>query len=346
MVIYIHFPIDFQSQYEKLIPMLMIITLIAGLAMLLGGGNLLVRGASGIARAMHVSPLVIGLTVVAFGTSAPELVVNLTAVFKGSQGIAFGNVIGSNISNIGLILGLTAILRPLAVKGVVIVREIPMMILVAVVAVIIGLDGAMTGAADSFTRPDGLILLLLLAVFLYYNTYDAVKERRSDRYLSLVQEHVPSRSLGTILAGTVMTVAGLGLLIAGGKLTVTGAVSVAAALGVSDALIGLTVIAVGTSLPELATSLVAVWKDESELAVGNIVGSNILNLSLILGLVSVISPVNVPPGGWFDLAAMLMFSLILLPISITSRRTITRTEGITLLAGYCVYVVVRSAVLG
>lgn len=346
MVIYIHFPIDFQSQYEKLIPMLMIITLIAGLVMLLGGGNLLVRGATGIARAMHISPLVIGLTVVAFGTSAPELVVNLAAVFKGSQGIAFGNVIGSNISNIGLILGLTAILRPLGVKGVVIVREIPMMILVAVVAVIVGLDGALTGAVDSFARPDGLILMLLLAVFLYYNTYDALKERRSDRYLSLVQEHVPSRLPGTVLADSALTVGGLALLIAGGKLTVSGAVGVAASLGVSDTLIGLTVVAVGTSLPELATSMVAAWKDESELAVGNIVGSNILNLSLILGLASVISPVDVPPGGWFDLAAMLMFSLILLPISITSRRMITRSEGIALLAGYCIYVVIRSAVLG
>ena len=322
--------------------MLVVIYLIAGLAMLLGGGNLLVRGASGIARSLNVSPLMIGLTIVAFGTSAPELVVNLAALIRGNDGIAFGNIVGSNISNIGLILGLTAIASPLGVKGMVIVREIPMMILVALVTVVLGIDGVFTGTSDTYVRPDGLILLLLLVVFIFYNIRDAMQKRRQDQYLILVEEHVPSRSRDTMPVNSIMALAGLGLLVAGGKLTVTGAVGVATSLGVSDALIGLTIIAVGTSLPELATSMIAAWKNEPELAVGNVVGSNIINLSLVLGLVSAISPVDIPVGGRIDLMAMLLFSLLLLPISITSMRKITRTEGAILLTGYCAYIVFRA----
>ncbi len=321
--------------------------LAAGLAMLLGGGNLLVRGASGIARSLNVSPLVIGLTVVAFGTSAPELVVNIAALIRGNDGLAFGNVIGSNISNTGLILGLTALVSPLRVTGMVIVREIPMMILVALVAVITGIDGVFTAAADSFSRPDGLILLLLLVVFIFYNVKDALRRRRSEEeYLVQVEEHIPSRPKESMSIGGIMVLAGLGLLAAGGKLAVTGAVGLASALGVSDALIGLTVIAVGTSLPELATSMIAALKNEPELAVGNVVGSNIINLSLILGLVCTVSPVDVPAGGRLDLVAMLLFSLILLPVSLTSRRKITRIEGAALLSGYCAYVVVRALCAG
>jgi len=314
--------------------------------MLLGGGNLLVRGASGIARSLNVSPLVIGLTVVAFGTSAPELVVNIAALIRGNDGLAFGNVIGSNISNTGLILGLTALVSPLRVTGMVIVREIPMMILVALVAVITGIDGVFTAAADSFSRPDGLILLLLLVVFIFYNVKDALRRRSEEEYLVQVEEHIPSRPKESMSIGGIMVLAGLGLLAAGGKLAVTGAVGLASALGVSDALIGLTVIAVGTSLPELATSMIAALKNEPELAVGNVVGSNIINLSLILGLVCTVSPVDVPAGGRLDLVAMLLFSLILLPVSLTSRRKITRIEGAALLSGYCAYVVVRALCAG
>ena len=326
--------------------MLVVIYLIAGLAMLLGGGSFLVRGASGIARALRVSPLVIGLTIVAFGTSAPELVVNIAALIRGNDGIAFGNIIGSNISNIGLILGITALVKPLGVKGVVIVREIPMMIVVALVTVIIGIDGVFTETFDAFVRHDGAILLLLLVIFIFYNMRDALRKRRQDQYLVQVEGHIPSPPHKGIHVSGIMAVAGLGLLVAGGKLTVSGAVGVAAALGVSDALIGLTIIAVGTSLPELATSMIAAWKNEPELAVGNVVGSNIINLSLVLGLVSVISPVDIPAGGRFDLVAMALFSVILLPISIMSMRKITRVEGAVLLSCYCAYMVFRALYTG
>ncbi|HQI80967.1 MAG TPA: calcium/sodium antiporter [Deltaproteobacteria bacterium] len=316
--------------------------LAAGIAMLFSGGDLLVRGASGIARALRVSPLIIGLTIVAFGTSAPELVVNLVAVLQGSHGVAFGNVVGSNLANIGLILGLAAVFRPIQVGGTVIVREIPMMILVSAVAVLLGLDGLLQGMPDVFSRSDCLVLLLLFGVFLYYNIFDAVRARRSDRYLDEVEGGIAASAGGSLLSDVVRTMAGLALLVAGGKLTVMGAVGAARGLGVSEGLIGLTVVAVGTSLPELAASCIAAWRNEPELAVGNVVGSNIFNLCLVLGLAGAIAPVAVPAGGRLDLAAMLAISLILLPMAMTSLRRITRAEGAALLAVYFGYIAFRA----
>lgn len=318
------------------------ILLAAGIAMLFFGGDLLVRGASGVARALRVSPLIIGLTIVAFGTSAPELVVNLVAVLQGSHGVAFGNVVGSNLANIGLILGLAAVFRPIQVGGTVIVREIPMMILVSAVAVLLGLDGLLQGMPDVFSRSDCLVLLLLFGVFLYYNIFDAVRARRSDRYLDEVEGGIAASAGGSLLSDVVRTMAGLALLVAGGKLTVMGAVGAARGLGVSEGLIGLTVVAVGTSLPELAASCIAAWRNEPELAVGNVVGSNIFNLCLVLGLAGAIAPVAVPAGGRLDLAAMLAISLILLPMAMTSLRRITRAEGAALLAVYFGYIAFRA----
>ncbi len=322
--------------------MITVLSLAAGIAMLFSGGDLLVRGASGIARALRVSPLIIGLTIVAFGTSAPELVVNLVAVLHGSSGVAFGNVIGSNLANIGLILGLAALFRPIQVGGAVIVREIPMMLLVSAVAVVLGLDGVLQGMPDVFSRSDCLVLLLLFGVFLYYNIFDAVRARRSDRYLDEVESRIPAPQGGSMLPDSIRTLVGLALLVAGGKLTVMGAVWAARGLGVSEGLIGLTVVAVGTSLPELAASCIAAWRNEPELAVGNVVGSNIFNLCLVLGLAGTVAPVAVPAGGRLDLAAMLGISLVLLPMSMTSRRRITRMEGGFLLAAYCSYVAFRA----
>jgi cation:H+ antiporter len=320
--------------------------LAAGIAMLFSGGDLLVRGASGIARALRVSPLIIGLTIVAFGTSAPELVVNLVAVLQGSGGVAFGNVIGSNLANIGLILGLAALFRPIQVGGTVIVREIPMMILVSAVAVALGLDGVLQGMPDVFSRSDCLVLLLLFGVFLYYKIFDAVRARRSDRYLEEVEKGIAASTERSLLLDVVRTLVGLSLLVAGGKLTVMGAVEAARGLGVSEGIIGLTVVAVGTSLPELAASCIAAWRNEPELAVGNVVGSNIFNLCFVMGLAGAIVPVAVPAGGRLDLAAMLVISLVLLPMILTSLRTITRAEGTALLAAYFCYIGFRAVMIG
>ncbi|HOJ13205.1 MAG TPA: calcium/sodium antiporter [Deltaproteobacteria bacterium] len=317
-----------------------------GVAMLFGGGELLVRGASGVARALRVSPLIIGLTIVAFGTSAPELVVNLVAVLQGSSGVAFGNVIGSNLANIGLILGLAAVFRPIQVDGTVIVREIPMMILVSAVAVLLGLDGLLQGMPDVFSRSDCLVLLLLFGVFLYYNIFDAVRARRSDRYLEEVEKRIAAPVGGSLLSDMVRTLAGLALLVAGGKLTVMGAVGTARGLGVSEGLIGLTVVAVGTSLPELAASCIAAWRNEPELALGNVVGSNIFNLCFVMGLAGAIAPVQVPGGGALDLTAMLTISLVLMPMALTASRRITRLEGFALVVAYAAYIAFRSLAVG
>lgn len=326
--------------------MVHILFLALGIAMLFSGGDVLVRGASGVARALRVPTLIIGLTLVAFGTSAPELVVNLIAVIQGNPHVAFGNVMGSNMANIGLILGLAALSRPIDVDATSIVREIPMMILVSGAAVIMGIDRMLTGRPDAFDRTDGLILLMFFAVFLYYNTYDAIRASRKDSYLARIEESMTVARAESLSRNMFLSVAGIVLLVAGGKLTVSGAVGAARMLGVSEGLIGLTIVAIGTSLPELAASMAAAIKKESELALGNVVGSNIFNLSLILGLSSTISPVDIPRGGGWDLAAMAALALVLLPMGISSMKRITRAEGAFLLAGYCIYMTLRAVFLG
>ncbi len=314
--------------------------LIAGLALLVVGGDTLVRGAAGLAKALGVSSLIIGLTLVAFGTSAPELAVNVLAAARGKGDISFGNIIGSNIANVGLILGLAAMVRPVVVQTQVIAREIPFMLLITACAINLGLDELWWGTKWSFDVNDGLTLLMLFAIFLYYSASSALEEREAEL------EKLPGagrRSLGTLAALTVLGIVMVGL---GGELTVRGAEQVALALGVGREIIGLTIIAFGTSLPELATSLAAAIRKHEDIAIGNIVGSNVFNLLFILGVTSVIGIVPVPNHGLIDLLVMIGFSAVLLPMCISHQRTITRWEGILLVAGYAVYVYVRAVYLG
>lgn len=313
--------------------MLDLLLTVVGLAGLFGGGEFLVRGASRLALRFGVSPVVIGLTVVAFGTSAPELVVNLSAAWRGESAIGFGNVVGSNIANIGLLVGVTAILIPLAIPRSIVSREIPMLLLACAAALVLGLDGVLTGGTDGFSRADGLILLLLFAVFLYYTAVDALREGASTGADGAAST---AASVG-IVRVVFMIVAGLALLIVGAELTVAGASSFALALGVPEVTVGLTIVAVGTSLPELATTLVAARRGNTEIAVGNIVGSNIFNLLFIWGLTVTIAPAGVPVGGRLDMLAMTALALVLLPMAITQRK-ISRLEGAALLVGYAVYI--------
>ncbi len=314
-----------------------LLRLAIGLVLLLVGGDLLVRGAAGIARRFGVSPTVVGLTVVAFGTSAPELVVCLVAALDGSPGIAFGNVVGSNIANAGLLLGITALVRPLAVNSTLVAREIPMMVLASAVTAVLFLDGALQGGReDALLRGDGLVLALLFGVFLYYTAADVVRSRRSD---SLLREAAGHEMVGQkegrgvpVLVGFV--VAGCAGLSIGGDLMVGAASAIARSLGVGDVVIASTIVAVGTSLPELATSVLAARKNEGELALGNIVGSNIFNLLLVLGTTSLVAPVALPAGGGVDLIFMVGLAMVLLPFSLTDQRRITRTEGVVLVAIY------------
>ncbi len=311
--------------------------LVFGLTLLLGGGNFLVTSASAMARNLGVSPLVIGLTVVAFGTSAPELSINLLGALQGSGGISFGNIIGSNIANIGLVLGLTALIRPLTIESLIISREIPMMILISIITLIVGSDVFLRTGPDIFDRSDGLVLLMLFCVFMYYTIGDVLKKRR-DSLKEEAEKFSGGRGLRNTVVNLVMFTGGLAGLLFGGKLSVDAAVGIAEALEMPQVIIGLTVVAIGTSLPELVTSLVATFQGKTDIAVGNVVGSNIFNLLLVNGVCSSIAPIAVPiNGGFYDLFMMIILAVFLLPMSITHNKKIVRWEGAVLLAMYLGY---------
>ncbi|MEX0652976.1 MAG: calcium/sodium antiporter [Phycisphaeraceae bacterium] len=318
--------------------MLHLLLLLAGLAILITGGDLLVRGATALAQRLGVAPVVVGMTVVAFGTSTPELVVNLAAAFRGDSAIGFGNVVGSNIANIGLLLAVTALAYPLVIHRSIVTREIPMMLLASLAAVVLGINSLLEGEADRFTRGDGLMLLLLFGVFLYYTLGDALRQRDSDAYFKALAPtpDAPAGRSRLWVAGAV--VGGLVLLVAGGELTFRGAVGFAQAVGVPDVIIGLTIVAVGTSLPELATSFIAARRGQTDMAVGNIVGSNIFNLLFIWGLTVTLAPTDLPAGGRIDLLVMTAFAALLLPMALTQRK-LSRLEGGLLGVGYVTYIV-------
>jgi cation:H+ antiporter len=247
---------------------------VAGLAALVAGGELLVRGASSIARAFHLSPLLIGLTIVGFGTSAPELIVSLQAALEGQPGIAIGNVLGSNIGNVLLILGISALIAPLIIPGRKLWRDLGFMLLATGAIWVMLLDG-------QITRLDGLMLLAGLAVFLV-TAFIAGSGHPPD-------DATPAS--GPAWRPWAITAAGLVVLVIGARLLVDSATTIARDYGISEAVIGLTIVAIGTSLPELATSVIAAWRKHTEISVGNIVGSNIFNIFGILGLTALIAPI-------------------------------------------------------
>jgi cation:H+ antiporter len=308
------------------------VVLLLGLGVLLGGGEFLVRGATALAQSLGVSPLVIGLTVVAFGTSAPELAVNVSAALSGNSAITFGNVVGSNIANIGLILGLTALLHAMEVKRTLIRREIPIMLGATAITILLGFGILQGNDPPAYGRLIGAIFLAAFVLFLVLTT------RRSEPD---PPNGLPATPATPWIPATVMTLAGLGGVLLGSHWTVQGASQVALNLGVGQELIGLTIVAVGTSLPELTTSLFAARKGHADLAIGNIIGSNIFNLLFILGVSATIRPVPVPERGQADLLALGLFSFALLPFA-RSQKKLSRTEGILLLGGYVAYMSWRS----
>ncbi|MBW2418525.1 MAG: calcium/sodium antiporter [Deltaproteobacteria bacterium] len=324
----------------------------AGVAILVTGGELLVAGASRIARGLGVSPLVVGLTVVAFGTSAPELAVSVGAALRDSGTLAFGNVFGSNMANIGLIVGGTALIRPLPIENVVIRRELPMLLLSVAAAWVLAGDSLLGEKDAVYTRSDGLALLLFFAVFLYYtigefldrrgngndnnngNSDDCRKEDRADDEKSWS----PKREI-------LFTVAGLAALVGGAELTVQGGIGIARGLGVPEVIVGLTLVSVGTSLPELVAAAVAMRRGQIDIAVGGAVGSNIFNTLMVLGLAALVRPISIPAGGYLDLAATGLLSLALLLTARTNNQRILRAEGVVLLGMYLGYMVVRTLFL-
>jgi len=308
-----------------------------GVALLVAGGDALVRGAVTIAARLRISPLIIGLTVVAFGTSAPELALNIAAAISGNTGLSFGNIVGSNIANIGLILGLCAVVKPMTVNAQLVRTEMPIMI--AATAALIGLLAIAPHAGPGLpgiARIDGAILLVGFALFTRGMIRAARRSegRPDNEFIDDATAVTMEGRTRSMMIGWVLTTLGLALLIAGGKLAEVGATGIASALGLSDELIGLTVVAVATSLPELAASLMAVRRGHTDLAVGNVVGSNIFNILLIMGVTGVVRPVPTPPGSLFALLAMAGLTLLLLPMSQTTDRRISRFEGLVLLSLY------------
>ncbi len=310
------------------------IWLALGLAVLTGGAELLVRGAVAVAAALRVSPLVIGLTVVAFGTSAPELVVSLRSAFAGQGEIAIGNVIGSNIFNILVILGLSAVIVPLRVDRQLIRLDVPLMIAISIAVYGMSLDGTV----------DRLEGGLLAAGLVAYTVWSIRKSRQENNpqvigeYASEFSETVPSTP-GRTLLHLGMLAAGLAMLVVGADLFVGAAVTLARQWGFSELVIGLTLVAAGTSLPEVATSVVAALKGERDIAVGNVVGSNLFNMMCVLGFTGLLAPGGIPVGSEAitqDLPVMVLVALACLPVFFISH-TIERWEGLALLAFYGLY---------
>lgn len=327
-----------------------------GIALIIGGANALTDGAAALARRLGLSPLMVGLTIVAFGTSAPELVVSLTSALKGSSDISLGNVIGSNIFNVLAIGGLVALIAPLKVTRSTVKQEIPLMLLASLVVSVMVYDTLFSGIGSTtnvIDRSEGLVLLGFFAIFLAY-TIAISKPQESTPLLSeapvaapitttevdtsLLTENVPAKKHKPVWVLLLMIVLGLGGLVLGGQLFVDGATDIARILGMSEAVIGLTLVAAGTSMPELATSIVAALKGEHELAVGNIVGSGIFNIFLILGLTASITPIYVSGLGMLDFAVMIVSAALLYLFAVFyGERTISRIEGGLLFGGYLAY---------
>lgn len=300
--------------------------LVIGLVLLVGGAEGLIRGGSSLALSFGVSPLIIGLTLVAFGTSSPELVVSIKAAVEGNADISLGNVIGSNIANIGLILGIAVLIQPVAVRLQIVKKEIPIMIGFTLLFFVVLL---LINVINIFI---GIFFLLLLLVYTSYGIYISRKEEKS---VSAEEMHV-GKKLNTWLA-FLLALGGLAFLAFGADLFLKGAVELAKRMGVSDIVIGLTIVAVGTSLPELFTTVYAAIKKEADIALGNVVGSNIFNILGIIGVASVVNPIQTTSIKLIDLSMMLVFSIAVFVVSKTGLK-IQRTEGIILLSVYLAYV--------
>lgn len=313
---------------------LSIIFLVVGLVLILAGANFLTDGASAIARRMGISDLVVGLTVVAFGTSAPELAISVISAVSGSTELAVGNVVGSNIFNILMIIGVTSIVMPMKIERSIMTNEIPLVILSSAVLLVMANGPLLDGSADAeISRTDGIVLLLFFAIFMRY-TFAQAKKGPADDPMA----HTARKPEMAVWKSVVFVLGGLAALIYGGDRFVAGASDIAAAMGVSEAVIGLTIVAMGTSLPELATSITAAVKGKPGIAIGNVIGSNIFNVFMVLGASATVAPLRLGGIGNFDLLTLMAASLLFWLFGwFFKERTITRPEGIVLVACYAAY---------
>ncbi len=296
------------------------------LVLLYFGGEFLIRGASTLASRLGISSLAIGLTVVAFGTSAPELVVSLKAALSGANDISVGNVVGSNIANVTLILGIAALLRPCSVQAKIVRIDAPIMIAVSIALLAVLADGRAS-------RIEGSLLLLALAIYAVFTFWEAGRE--SEPIREEIASAAPRQPTSAPLAGVLVAV-GLALLVGGGHLLVVAAVDLATSLGVGQAVIGLTIVAVGTSIPELAITVIASVRGQGDIAIGNVVGSNIFNTLGILGVTAIVRPLDMGAITWLDLGTMVGLAC-LVTVFISTRHRLGRVEGavlFVLFAGY------------
>ena len=336
------------------------ILFIVGITGVYFGAEWLVKGSSKLSRDLGIKPIVIGLTVVAFGTSSPELAVSLTASVKGSNDIAIGNIIGSNIANIGLILGIAAIVLPLKVEKVIMKRELPLMIGISVGLYFMAID-------RKIGFIDGLFLFTGIILFIGYQIYNTMNSKRESKNSTGNTDDVPassensscqqadssssdnktgmsestekkSQTRRTLLSYIVYIVIGLACLLVGAHILVKSAILIAGSFGISEMVIGMTVVAFGTSVPEMATSVVSALRKEADICVGNVIGSNIFNILMVIGSVALIKPLNVSREIlFFEFPAMLLFSLALIPM-IRGNLRVNRLEGFVLVVGYFAFI--------
>lgn len=310
-----------------------VLLLIVGLVLILGGANYLTDGAASIARRFGLSDLMVGLTIVALGTSAPELTISIVSAVQGNPGMAIGNVVGSNIFNTLLIIGVVALARPIKIEKGIMVNEIPMTILASAAIFAMGISPWIDGTSAQISRVDGIILLLFLCIFMRYIFAQAKAEKSKE------DKDAKSKKEMNLWLAIFMVSGGLAALVYGGDLFVDKASAIASSLGVSDAVIGLTIVAVGTSLPELATSLTAAIKGNTGIAVGNVIGSNIFNIFLVLGTAAAIRPLPFAGVSTLDMEVLLGSALIFWFFGwFFKTRTITRTEGGIMAACYIAYI--------
>lgn len=309
-----------------------ILLFVSGLVFLIVGAEALVRGASRLAAIFGISPLVIGLTVVAFGTSSPELAVSVKSALSDQNSIAVGNVIGSNIFNVLFILGLSALIVPLVVSQKLLRLDVPLMIALSVVVLIFSLD-------ENFSRTEGLVLVAGLAIYVSFLIYQSRRESVDAKEASSKEFEAEGSVKSSWAKNIAMVLSGLGLLVLGSRWLVNGAVSFAQYLGISELVIGLTIVAVGTSLPEVVTSVIAAVRGERDIAVGNVVGSNIFNIMGVLGCASIVAPAGIevsPAVSMFDIPVMIVVAFACLPIFFTGG-LISRQEGALFLGYYAAY---------
>lgn len=309
-----------------------IVEIIGGLILLVFGADRFVHGSAALARNMGIAPILIGLTIVAFATSAPEILVSIIAASRGETDLAIGNAIGSNITNIGLVLGITALIRPIELHSATLRREMPALLAVSLLTISLFLD-------SHLSRVDGLVLLTGLVIVMVWLTRLGLRSSVNDPIKADYEAEIP-RNVGTRKA-VLWLIVGLGALLFGADLLVDGAIDVAKILGVSEVVIGITLVAIATSLPELAVTLVCAFRGEYGLAIGNLVGSNIFNLLAVIGVAAVIEPANLPPSVLtLHIFVMVAFTLVLFAMTYDydGKGKVSRFEGLSLVIAYSAFI--------